>query len=221
MKKTITSTLVALLLSSQLAWAADGLTDHPAAGFKYKDKDPYTLVSDKNWFTTLPAFDKDGNVNVLITIPAGTSIIWELSPLTGNISRLVREGKPQSVQYMGYPGNYGVIARVLTENKEPLEALVLGDPMPRGTAVKAKIIGALRLAGSPDGEVIRIIAVHESSPLYSATSIADLISNYPGATSILETWFVNRNGKEKSRSLGYLDVEKTQEWLSQFSQATK
>ena len=58
-------------------------------------------------------------------------------------------GTPRIINYGNYPVNYGMIPKTvlpinLGGDGDPLDAIVLGNPLPRGTVLKAKIIGLLK-----------------------------------------------------------------------------
>jgi inorganic pyrophosphatase len=108
-------------------------------------KDGYTLIGKKNYLTGYEAIDRLGNINVVIEIPTGTTAKWEVEKSTGHLKWEFVDGVPREVSYLGYPGNYGMIPRTLLPKElggdgDPLDVIVLGPAVKRGTVLKTKII---------------------------------------------------------------------------------
>lgn len=161
----------------------------------------------------------NGTVNVLIEIPAGTNDKWELNKETGELEWELKDGKPRVVNYLGYPGNYGMIPNTLLPEAlggdgDPLDVLVLGPSEKRGTIVSCKIIGVLLLEDHGEQDD-KLIAVSENSPLYHINDIDQLNKEYNGITTIIETWFSNYKGPGKLVSKGFGDKDKAQTILDQ------
>lgn len=180
-----------------------------APGIKIVDQ--YTLRSGKNLLTDYQPRDPDGKINVVIEIPAGTNEKWEVTKPKGLLEWKKKKGKPRTVKYLAYPGNYGMIPRTLLPEElggdgDPLDVLVLGPAYPRGSVLKAKVIGVLKLLDR--GEIDdKVIAVVEGSPLGNVNNIRELDQEFPGAKLIIETWFTNYKGPGEMKSLGYAEVD--------------
>ncbi|WP_346355750.1 inorganic diphosphatase [Azotosporobacter soli] len=194
------------------AFAADAPKDNLASGLKFKDA--YTIVSEKNLYTGVLPLNEGGTINAVIAIPAGTTPKWEVDERTGGLSIELRDGKPRVINYLGYPGNFGIVPRTVGNDKEVLAVLVLGDSVQRGAVVKAKIIGSIKLINTKNVETDKLIAVQEGSPLYQVNSLTELDKKFPGVTTIIETWFTNYNGIGKMKSNGFDDVGRAQEILA-------
>lgn len=157
----------------------------------------------------IKAITDNGNINAVIEIPAGTLEKWELDKSTGQIKWEIKDGKPRVVNYIGYPGNYGMIPQTLLPKEkggdgDPLDILVLGHPAERGQILKSKIIGVLYLMD--DGEQDdKLIAVSSDSPMYDINSIEELSLKYKGVIEIVELWFTNYKGSGKMEAKGYGD----------------
>lgn len=154
---------------------------------------------------------EDGNIHAVIEIPAGTSEKWELNKSTGQISWEIVDGKPRVVNYIGYPGNYGMIPQTLLSKEkggdgDPLDVLVLGPPAERGQILKCKIIGVLNLMDNGEKDD-KLIAVSSDSPMYKVNSIEELSKHYNGVIEIVELWFTNYKGTGKMESKGYSNDE--------------
>jgi len=152
---------------------------------------------------------KDGDINVVIEIPTGTIEKWEVDKTDGQIKHEIKNNIPRIIQYIGYPGNYGMVPRTLLSKKlggdgDPLDVIVLGPSVKRGSVVKCKIIGVLHLldGGEQDG---KLIAVLEDTPLYNVESLTELDKNYIGISEIIKLWFTNYKGPAKLESKGFGD----------------
>ncbi len=165
-----------------------------------------------------PVFE-DGDVSAVIEIPAGTLDKWELDKSTGKVKWELVNGKPRVVNYIGYPGNYGMIPRTLLSKEnggdgDPLDILVLGPPVERGQVLKCKIIGILYLSDRGEQDD-KLIAVSNNSPMYGVNSINELNNGYNGITEIVELWFSNYKGPGKMESKGYGNKEVAMDILTQ------
>lgn len=160
-----------------------------------------------NILTDIKPILENGEVNAVIEIPAGTIEKWEYSKLTGKLQREFVDNKERTVDYLGYPGNYGMIPRTLLSKQkggdgDPLDILVLGPPVERGMILKCKIIGVLHLLDSGEQDD-KLIAVSSDAPFYTVDNIDSLNNDYNGITTIIETWFTNYKGYNKIESKGY------------------
>jgi len=153
----------------------------------------------------------NGNLRMLVEIPAGTSEKWEVDKHSGALIRDYENGKPRTVIYLPYPGNYGMVPRTRLPKShggdgDPLDVVLLSPSLPRGSLVMVKPIGVLYLYDR--GEIDhKILAVSADSPLASIPDLASLEQQHPGVKSILATWFENYNGPNKMKTDGFGDTE--------------
>ncbi len=172
--------------------------------------DAYTIAGGKSLLTGFPALNPEGTINAVIEIPSGTTAKWEVGKPHGELKWEFEKGKPRVVKYLGYPGNYGMIPRTLLPKElggdgDPLDVLVLGRALPRGSVVEAKVLGVLKLLDRGEQDD-KIIAVAKESPLYKVDSIKELDTRFPGVTTIVETWFLNYKGAGKMESRGFSEA---------------
>jgi len=175
-------------------------------------------VNTPNLLNDITPLLEDGDINAVIEIPAGTIDKWELDKSTGQMKWEVVDDKPRVVNYIGYPGNYGMIPKTLLSKEnggdgDPLDILVLGPPVERGSIVKCKIIGVLYLLDRGEQDD-KLIAVSESSPMNEVNSIADLNNDYIGISEIVQLWFTNYKGPGKMESKGFGDKNSALDILS-------
>ena len=160
-----------------------------------------------NLLTDIKPLLEDGDINAVIEIPAGTVDKWELDKSTGKIRWEMIGEKPRVVNYIGYPGNYGLVPRTLLSKEkggdgDPLDVLVLGPPVERGQILKSKIIGVLYLQDRGEQDD-KLIAVSSDSPMYGVNSIDELNNNYKGVIEIVQLWFTNYKGARKMELKGF------------------
>ena len=89
-----------------------------------------------------------------------------------------KDGIPRAVKYLSYPGNYGMIPMTILPAEaggdgDPLDVLLLGPSVARGSVVRAKVIGVLR--SMDDGEQDdKILAIPNDSPLSGVSDMDEL-----------------------------------------------
>jgi inorganic pyrophosphatase len=146
-------------------------------------------------------------VNAVIEIPTGTNAKWEVRKPDGRLEWEQKNGAPRVVNYVSYPGNYGMIPRSLLPEHEggdgdPLDVLVLGPAAPRGAVIRVHLIGVLRLLD--DGERDdKLIAVQDAGPLSDVRDLDDLDERFAGVSGIVEIWFTNYKGPGRLESQGF------------------
>lgn len=160
--------------------------------------------------TGYPAYAAQGIVNVIVEIPAGSNDKWMVDKASGELVWEHENGRPRVVQYLAYPGNYGMIPQTALPKSrggdgDPLDVLLLGPAVARGAVIAARPIGVLRLLD--DGERDdKILAVGVSGPLSDATGLDTLATKYPGTLAIVETWFTHYKGPGRAVSGGFGDA---------------
>jgi inorganic pyrophosphatase len=157
----------------------------------FKQIDPYTLLSPANLFKDFPSINNSGLINVVIEIPAGRTDKWELRKSDGALTWNIKKGRPRVVKYIGYPGNYGMIPQTMLPKElggdgNALDAIVLGPPLKRGSVVKARLIGILKLLDNGEQDD-KLITVNPESPFIKVMSIKELDKSFNGIIDILET----------------------------------
>jgi len=162
-------------------------------------------------------------VEMLVEIPAGTIEKYELNKASGQLQIDSIDGKPRLIEYLGYPGNYGMIKEtILPKNMggdgDPLDVIAIGPPAERGSIVTCKVIGVLKLKDRGEQDD-KLIAVSRNSSLQHIQSISELQANYPGISEIIETWFTNYKGQGKMLSKGFQEKKMAQEIYSKAKQS--
>ena len=168
--------------------------------------------------------EQDGQwVNMVVEIPAGSREKWEVNKESGLIERDSLNGQPRTINYLGYPGNYGFIPQTLLPKSaggdgDPLDILVIGDAQEKGTVLRCKIIGVLKLLDNGEQDD-KLIAQSENSVFDSISTIEDLQNNFPGMLEIIETWFINYKGGYSVSSNGFRSKDEALKILKQSVEA--
>lgn len=108
-----------------------------------------------------PEHDIDHGFNVVIEIPRGSKLKYELDKPTGllRVDRVLYSA-------VHYPANYGFLPRTYCDDGDPLDVLVLGhEPVAPLSIMRARAIGVMRMedGGKEDD---KIIAVHVHDPAF-------------------------------------------------------
>jgi inorganic pyrophosphatase len=215
-KSFLLTTAACLVLTAPIAKAESlgGLafsqaTMHTAA---MTPTDDFTIVGTEE-LMGLKAMNDDGTVRAIVEIPAGTSAKWEVSKDDPKaVYWELKDDKPRVINYMAYPANYGSIPgtalpKELGGDGDPLDVIVLGQAVPRGEVVDVRVIGVLKMldGGEQDDKLIAVLA--KDSPLAHIESIAQLDTEYPGVTQIVDLWFANYKGPDGGmEGKGFEDV---------------
>lgn len=164
-------------------------------------------VTNNNQSLLLEPLTDSAVVQALIEIPAGTIDKWELNKSTGQLEWELVDNQPRKINYIGYPGNYGMIPKTLLPKEaggdgDPLDILVLGPPVQRGTLLRCKIIGVLRLLDHNEQDD-KLIAIASGAPFSAVSTLKELVANHFGIPQIIELWFENYKGPGKIKSAGF------------------
>jgi len=173
------------------------------------NSNPYTITGKHHYLHGYNTKTEDGNINVVVEIPTGSVDKWEVDKTDGSMKWEIREDGPRKVKYLGYPGNYGMIPQTylpkeLGGDGDPLDVIVLGPAVERGSVIECKIIGVLELLDRGEQDD-KLIAVMKGTPFYDVDNIDELNENFNGALGIVTTWFSNYKG------LGKMELQKVAE----------
>lgn len=149
----------------------------------------YTIAGNKHFISGYHPVHPDGDINVVVEIPSGTTEKWEVEKSSGNLKWEFEYNEPRVIHYLGYPCNYGMVPQTLLPveldgDGDPLDVLILGPPIQRGSVVKCKLIGVL-----------------------------EMMDEYEGVTGILELWFANYKGPGMVEVEGFGNVNKARRLL--------
>lgn len=178
--------------------------------------DDGTLRGPRHFVDGYPARPAPGQVNVVVEIPAGTHAKFEVDHESGLLVWERREGSRRVIDFLPYPGNYGLIPstalpRAAGGDGDPLDVLLLGPVLPRGAVVAARPVAVLRLLdeGEHDDKVLAVPASGEG-PMGEVEDLADLEARYPSALRIVERFFASYDGEGTTAVGGWEDAEAAQ-----------
>lgn len=160
--------------------------------FSACSKENRHLVSDT------PIQSEAGFLQAVIEIPTGTTAKFEVDKVSGELVWSEENGKPRSVAYLGYPGNYGFIPQTLSPKEtggdgDPLDVIILGPAVERGSLVEIRLIGVLKLKDRGEQDD-KLIAVPLKGAFENIESLDQLKTEFPGALEIIQIWFENYKG---------------------------
>ena len=191
-----------------------------APGLSFADN--LTIRAPKDFLRDFSARADGGLVNAVVEIPSGACEKWEVKQ-DGRMRWDMKDGKPRHVKYLGYPCNYGMVPRTLLGREQggdgdPLDILVLGPALPRGTVVAVRVLGMIRLIDGGEKDD-KLIAVVQDSAFSKADSLAQLDEHFAGITAILRTWFENYKGKGALQCSGFAEKQEADALLNAASKA--
>jgi inorganic pyrophosphatase len=200
------------------------------AGFNKDCKylDSYTIDCGRDLIGDYPAKNIDGSINMVVEIPAGTGAKWEVNgrledgtkPDDGKLRWEFRNKKPRVVQYLPYPGNYGLIPNTKGGDGDPLDVLLLNPAVSRGSILKVRFIGVFKMLDGGEKDD-KILAVMEGSPFYQVKNLIDLDQRFPGVKEIIKTWFTNYKGSGEITFQGWGGRDEAEEILNSSIQPFK
>jgi len=152
-------------------------------------------------------YKTDTTYSMVVEIPAGTNEKWQTSALSGALYFEHVEGKPRIIEYLAYPFNYGFIPQTIDSREkdgdgDPLDVVVIGPALQRGSIQQLKILGAIKFRdrGEVDTKVVGVLA---DGPFQKLEDIDDLLLNYYGALEIIRLWFEGYKGPGSLFFQGY------------------
>lgn len=136
----------------------------------------------------------------IVEIPAGTRDKWQLSKQQPELLEWeFANQQPRRIAYLGYPANYGALPQTLAAKADggdgdPLDVLILGDPLPRGSQLPVRIIGRMRMLdnGEQDDKYLAVLSTEET--FGHLRSVTQLQREFPSVTAILQLWFSHYKG---------------------------
>ena len=213
------------LLSISLLWQCEKRQENSFLAQEIQQIDETTLALPFNLNEKITPLNNDSTVNVFVEIPAGFTDKWEVSK-TGDLLKWdIKNGDPRIVDYLGYPGNYGMIPGTLLPQTQggdgdPLDIIVLGPAVRRGSIIRAKIIGLLHLTDNQEQDD-KLIAVQQNTPMYRVSGMTELRKLYPGVTEIIQQWFIQYKRGSTIESAGFGDASAARYLLRQSIESYK
>lgn len=173
-------------------------------------------------FESLPAFSVAGQLQMVVEIPAGTSIKNEYNSTLNSFPADVIEGKDRVIDFLPYPGNYGFIPstkmdRLIGGDGDALDVLLLSQHKATGSILSIIPIAIVHLVddGELDSKIIAVPYVQDQR-IISATSYAELEESYPNIKFIIELWFTSYKGKDVVELINWEDDASVKEFINKW-----
>ena len=153
-------------------------------------------TSKKDIYTT-PTFSKDGSLNCVIEIPAGTNKKIEFNTKTNSFEVDQRNGEDRIISFLPYPGNYGFVPSTLSNTSkggdgDALDILLISESLPTGTIVEVIPIGLLKLLDNGEYDYKIICTPKDSKKrIIDATTYSAFSKKYSHAKDIIASWFLH------------------------------
>jgi len=151
-------------------------------------------------YGSLATFSENGNLRIVVEIPAGTNKKLEYNYVTNTFPVDIKDGKERIINFLPYPGNYGFIPstmmnRVRGGDGDALDVLVLSQHSATQTILEVIPIALLNLIdnGEIDSKIIAV-PINPNHRVISAASYSQLHSEYPNVQRLIELWFTSYKG---------------------------
>ncbi|HJK87329.1 MAG TPA: inorganic diphosphatase [Candidatus Megaira endosymbiont of Hartmannula sinica] len=142
--------------------------------------------------------DNKGNYNVIIEIPMGDDPVKYEFDKEYNIMKVDRF-MPVS---MSYPCNYGFIPSTMSEDKDPIDVLVIANyPIKSGVMINVKVIGVLEMEDESgiDEKIIAVPSLKLDPNFKNINNIKDLDNLYPMMSKKISHFFENYKKLEENK----------------------
>lgn len=156
-------------------------------------------------------YSSEGNINMVVEIPAGTNKKYEYNYKNKKFIVDIKNGEERIIDFLSYPGNYGFIPSTIVSQEDggdgdAVDVLLISEHLPTGSVIEILPIALLHLedGGENDSKIIAV-PVDESKRIINASSYQELISKYPKVVSIITEWFINYKGSEIIEFKGWED----------------
>ena len=160
----------------------------------------------------LPTLNEEGELNMVVEIPAGTNKKYEYDTDASRfIQDTLADGSERVIQFLPYPGNYGFIPSTMMDKDrggdgDPLDILVISEAAARGSQISVAPIGALLIRDRGELDT-KIIAVPADSSLRTlpATTYIEFLVEHNSAHRIIEEWFLSYKGSGTTELIRWED----------------
>lgn len=101
----------------------------------------FLISCDKKGIGDVARFNKNGDVHLVVEIPAGTLIKYQYDPKLKGFKSRIDNGINETIGTIPYPFNLGFIPPLIDSKKD--EVIIISESFSTGTLLEGKIIGAL------------------------------------------------------------------------------
>jgi inorganic pyrophosphatase len=165
----------------------------------------------KKHYGSLSTYSKDGHVQVVVEISAGTNKKLEYDYATNTFPADTQNGNERIIDFLPYPGNYGFIPSTMMDRArggdgDSIDVLLMSEHLKAGTVIEVIPIALLNLIdrGEIDSKIIAV-PVEPNLRIVKATSLSQLRASYPSIQKLIELWFLSYKGPNTIESRGWED----------------
>lgn len=159
---------------------------------------PFSLNA--NNYMELKTFSKNGFLQMVVEIPAGTNKKIEYDKDINEFFIDKIDGVDRVINFLPYPGNYGFIPSTKMDKErggdgDALDILLISESIITGTILDVIPIGLLVLQDSNEIDTkIIAVPVNKSLKIIDAENYSDLNEDYLILKDIIKLWFTNYKG---------------------------
>lgn len=180
-------------------------------------------VSCTNYYD-YPTYSENGNVFMVVEIPAGTSDKFEYNSIKNKFEQnIVNEDELRRIEYLPYPGNYGFIPSTLMDESrggdgDPLDVIAIGSTIKKGSILEIIPVGVLKMYdnGEEDHKILGVVVNSKTSTI-SCNTLQCIEEKYSGILKIIELWFKNYKPESVVELHGWEDEKKAEEMIEKWS----
>lgn len=162
----------------------------------------FTFPLNAKNYTKIKTTSKDGRLQMVVEIPAGTNKKIEYDKNLNDFFIDKIDGVDRIINFLPYPVNYGFIPSTKMDKErggdgDPLDILLISESIDTGTVLDVIPIGLMVLEDTNeiDTKIIAIPAKH-SLKIISAENYYDLNEDYLILKDILKLWFISYKGND-------------------------
>lgn len=153
-----------------------------------------------NNYMELKTFSKNGFLQMVVEIPAGTNKKIEYDKNNNEFFIDKIDGVDRVINFLPYPGNYGFIPSTKMDKErggdgDALDILLISESINTGTVLDVIPIGLLVLQDSNEIDTkIIAVPVNKSLKIINAENYFDLNEDYLTLKDIIKLWFTYYKG---------------------------
>lgn len=162
----------------------------------------FTFPLNAKNYTKIKTTSKDGRLQMVVEIPAGTNKKIEYDKNLNDFFIDKIDGVDRIINFLPYPVNYGFIPSTKMDKErggdgDPLDILLISESIDTGTVLDVIPIGLMVLEDTNeiDTKIIAIPAKH-SLKIISAENYNDLNEDYLILKDIIKLWFISYKGND-------------------------
>ena len=160
----------------------------------------FAFSIDANDYIEFKTFSKNGFLQMVVEIPAGTNKKIEYDRKLNDFFIDKIDGVDRVINFLPYPGNYGFIPSTKMDKErggdgDALDILLISESINTGTILDVIPIGLLVLQDSNEIDTkIIAVPVNKSLKIINAENYSDLNEDYLILKDIIKLWFTNYKG---------------------------